>query len=263
LVADPTVGAAHRFVQRAGVGAALAAAAYWITQSDSGFRQAGFAVLGQLGLDDDAARRVLLDAARVAIADADAGVRMSVVVAIGNLSDCADAHDLLLSMVSDSDDGVVAQVAGGLAITACEPATASAPWIRSLMTLLRHDSPLVRDWAAFAIGTQSDADSAELRDALLRVAEADADGDDVYPAAEAAMGLARRHDPRIQSIIASRLHDPTVGRLWLDAAAELADPRLQPLLVRLREEVDPEPHTPWDVALALALETCSPSAKRI
>ncbi len=182
---------------------------------------------------------------------------MSVAAAVGNLSDCADAHNLLLTMLGDGDDSVLVQVVGGLAITASEPATITDPWIQSLMPLLRHGNPLVRDWAAFAIGTQSDVDDPKLRDELLRIAETDAEGDDIYPAAEAAMGLARRKDPRVQPIIERRLVDVTVGRLWLEAAAELADPRLHAALVRLREEVEPEPHNSWDDSLALALQTCT------
>lgn len=258
LLADPTVGAADGFVQRVGDGAAHDAAARWVIGTDSQSRLAGFAVLGFLGLDDDHARRVLLDAARLAAGDPSPDVRMSVAAAVGNLSGCADAHNLLLTMLGDRDGSVLAQVVGGLAITAPEPAEIAAPWIQSLMRLLRHDNPLVRDWAAFAVGTQSDVDDPQLRDELLRIAETDIDDDDIYPAAEAAMGLACRKDPRVQPIIERRLGDMTVGRLWLQAAAELADPRLHPALTRLREEVEPEPHTSWDHSLALALQTCSP-----
>jgi hypothetical protein len=262
LLADPTVGAAGGFVQRVGEGAALDAASRWVTGTDPRSRQVGFAVLGFLGLDDDDARRALLDAARLAASDPYPDVRMSVAAAIGNLSDCADAHQLLLSMVDDGDDAVLAQVVGGLAITASDSTTTAEPWIQSLVTLLLHDSPLVRDWAAFALGTQSEADSPKLRDELLRIAETDADGEDVYPAAEAAMGLARRQDSRVQPIIERQLVDVAVGRLWLEAAAELADPRLHPALLRLREEVDPEPRTSWDDSLDLAIQACSPLLDR-
>jgi hypothetical protein len=258
LLADPTVGAADGFVQRVGEGAALDAAARWVAGNDPSSRQVGFAVLGLLGVDDDDARRVLLAAARLAATDASPDVRMSAAAAVGNLSDCADAHHLLLSRLGDPDDTVLAQVIGGLATTASERAAIAEPWIQSLMTLLRHDNPLVRDWAAFAIGTQSEADGPQLRDELLRVAETDSDGGDVYPAAEAAMGLARRQDRRVQPIIERRLVDGAVGRLWLEAAAELADPRLHPALVRLRAEVEAEPRTSWDDSLDLALQTCSP-----
>jgi HEAT repeat protein len=262
LLAAPTVDAADGFVERVGEGAALDAAARWVTAADPRFRQVGFAVLGFLGLGDDDARLVLLDAARVAVGDPDPDVRLSVAAAVGNLSDCADAHQLLLSMVGESDEWVLAQVVGGLPITACGFVSVADPWIQALLTLLRHHSPRVRNWAAFAIGTQSDADSLQLRDELFRIAETDVDGEDVYPAAEAAMGLARRHDARVESIIERRLADVTVGKLWLDAAAELAAPRLHPALVRLREEVDPEPRTLWDDSLDLALQTCTPLRDR-
>jgi hypothetical protein len=257
LLADPTWDAAQVFVHDVSEGPALHAAAGWVVRADRQTRHAGFVVLGLLGLNDDHAREQLLKSARAGSADLDAGVRMSVVAAIGNLSDCAAAHELLLGMIGDDDEAIVAQVVGSLAITATDPAVISDSWVQLVIGLLGDPRPLVQDWAAFALGTQTEVDSQELRDQLLRIAQTDLDDEDVYPAAEAAMGLARRGDSRVVQILEAHLADPDVGQLWLDAAAEIADPRLHPTLVRLREQVDLEPPTRWDDALAAALTSCS------
>jgi hypothetical protein len=261
LLADRSWDAAQRFVQRVSDSAALNAAAEWVTRADPRAREAGFAVLALLALDDEDARRTLLEAAEAGSGDLDCGVRISVAAAIGNLSDCAEARDVLLTMVADADADVVAQVIGGFPITAPEP-TIADPWVQCVMVLLRDKRPLVQDWAAFALGTLTDVDSDDLRDDLLRIAETDADDDDIYPAAEAAMGLARRKDARVEAIIEDHLADSGVSSLWLEAAAELAEPRLHPALVKLRDQVHLSPATTWDDSLARALESCSRPAGR-
>jgi hypothetical protein len=77
-----------------------------------------------------------------------------------------------------------------------------------------------------------------------------------YTAGEAAVGLARRHDPRIYPVLAAELADPEIGNLYVEAAAELGDPRLLPLLEALKaegwQEYDPLPST-----LDRAIADCS------
>jgi HEAT repeat protein len=45
--------------------------------------------------------------------------------------------------------------------------------------------------------------------------------------------LGRRGDTRWLPVLLERLKDPDVGNLWVEAAAELADPSALPLLLHL------------------------------
>jgi HEAT repeat protein len=75
----------------------------------------------------------------------------------------------------------------------------------------------VRDWATFAIGTQSDADGPAIRDAL-RVRLSD---DDEMVRCEAMVGLARRRDAGVISHVVNALDRPDPDRLVFDAADEI------------------------------------------
>jgi hypothetical protein len=59
------------------------------------------------------------------------------------------------------------------------------------------------------------------------------------------VGLARRGDPRVFPLLVDRLADSDVGNLIVEAAAELADPRLLPALRKLQaagwQQTDPLP----------------------
>ncbi|MEO8108375.1 MAG: HEAT repeat domain-containing protein, partial [Actinomycetes bacterium] len=98
--------------------------------------------------------------------------------------------------------------------------------IEALITLTNDENSDVRNWACFGLG-QVDAASPEVKDALA----------------------ARLTDP-----------DDVTFRLELLAAAELADPNLHPLLLRLSQEWagDDDELMP---ALAFATSRCHPDAK--
>jgi hypothetical protein len=95
-----------------------------------------------------------------------------------------------------------------------------------------------------------DVDTPAVRDGLARML-ADATEE---TAAQAALGLARRRDPRACDALHARLLREEVGSLWVEAADELGDPRLLPLLERLR----PTP-CPW--VLEAAITSCSRSGR--
>jgi hypothetical protein len=129
--------------------------------------------------------------------------------------------------------------------------------IEALITLTSDESSDVRDWACFGLG-QVDADSPEVKDALAaRLTDPDDD-----TRCEALLALAKTGDSRVGAALQQRLgFDPDdVFRLELLAAAELADPNLHPLLVRLSEEWagDDDEFMP---ALAFATSRCHPGAK--
>jgi HEAT repeat protein len=104
--------------------------------------------------------------------------------------------------------------------------------IAALIGLTTDTSVKVRDWATFALGSLSEWDSPELRAALLaRLSDSDNE-----TRGEALKGLARRKDERTADAIIAELDGPDPHLYAVDAAKELADPRLIPALEALRAE---------------------------
>lgn len=109
--------------------------------------------------------------------------------------------------------------------------------IEALIQLAGDPDTDVRNWATFGLGTlQEEADSPALRDLLARnLGDVDAE-----VRGEALCGLAARQDPRA---LAHLLDSPDVHS-WrvfeLNAAEQLADPRLLPQLRALHEQVSTE-----------------------
>jgi HEAT repeat protein len=102
--------------------------------------------------------------------------------------------------------------------------------IAALITLSGDESALVRDWATFGLGSQSDRDTPAIRTALA----ARLDDPDDGAREEALRGLAQRRDPRVLEPLIAALRSPTVSRLVLETAVALGDPRLLPTLRSLR-----------------------------
>jgi hypothetical protein len=121
--------------------------------------------------------------------------------------------------------------------------------LETIAKLTRDPEVHVRDWATFALGTQVEADTPQLREALV-ARLADEDGD---TRAEAIVGLARRGDRRILPALLAELAGESVGTLAIEAAALIGDPQLYPLLVALQGW--------WDVDAELvseAIRACAP-----
>jgi HEAT repeat protein len=113
--------------------------------------------------------------------------------------DGADVIALLLELTADADDGV-------------------------------------RDWATFAIGSQTDADAPRIRKALFdRLSDADEE-----VRGEAMVGLARRRDTGVIDRVAEALQSPNPLQLVFDAADQLLsaypdDSRLTTALAKWRD----------------------------
>lgn len=106
----------------------------------------------------------------------------------------------------------------------------------------------VRDWATFGLGTQCDADTPAIRDALL--ARLEDEHDDTR--CEAMVGLAQRGEARAAPFIEKELENDAIGQLAIDAAALLGDPRFLPHLQSLLED------NPGEERLREAVASCSP-----
>jgi HEAT repeat protein len=118
--------------------------------------------------------------------------------------------------------------------------------IETLIELSRDQDDPVRDWATFGLGAQIDADTPQIREALfVRLSDVDE-----ATRGEALVGLARRKDARIiEPLIKELARYPDAEYTYsLEAAEEIADPRLLPVLTRLKKSVDLD-DSPFDEAI--------------
>jgi HEAT repeat protein len=127
--------------------------------------------------------------------------------------------------------------------------------IETLMELSTDPDTDVRDWATFGLGSQIEADTPAIREALV-ARLTDAEGD---TSGEAMVGLARRHDLRMVEPLLTALEDGWFGKLLMEAATEIGDPRLYPVLVRLREEWEGDKNDWRYKELEEAIEKCHPA----
>lgn len=136
--------------------------------------------------------------------------------------------------------------------------TPEHPAVQALLDACDDDDPDVRDWAVFGLGVLLDVDSPAVRDALsARLNDEQAD-----TAGEAAVGLARRRDARVLPFLLRELTSPDVGNLYVEAAAELGEPLLLPLLQQLQVQGWQEDHEPRPGVLNEALRSCAPNEER-
>jgi|PersoiStandDraft_1058852.scaffolds.fasta_scaffold60843_2 HEAT repeat protein len=110
--------------------------------------------------------------------------------------------------------------------------------IEALIKLSEDEDSEIRDWATFGLGSMTERDTPAIREALLRRLE-DSDDD---ARGKALVGLASRKDTRVVEPLKRELSGEAVGSLAIEAAEEISDPRLLPLLQELRSwwDVNPE-----------------------
>jgi hypothetical protein len=110
----------------------------------------------------------------------------------------------------------------------------------------------VRDWATFGLGSLTDVDTPELRDALLaRMSE---DDDEIR--GEALIGLARRHHPDALVLVRDELNRMFAGDWPIEAAELLADTSLHPALQAVWESLSPEDTAHFERRFVAALDAC-------
>lgn len=128
--------------------------------------------------------------------------------------------------------------------------------IATLLTLTTDSDEHVRDWATFAF-TMLEVDTPAIRAAMLaRVDDANMD-----IRSEAIEALANRHDPRAVPALLAALADGANGSPIYDAAIALADPRLYPALINLRENWT---GYDWNLgSLDEAIAACDPAKSQL
>jgi HEAT repeats len=198
----------------------------------------GLDILGQIGYPEN--RPFAAETLPILVAACDDGSPVVLDSAITALGHLADPRGLaaVLRQLAHAEVAVRFAVAWALPFLAGDPAAGEA--IAALIRLSADPDPGVRDWATFGLGSQIQADSAPVRQALAARLD-DPDGD---TAGEALVGLAGRRDLSVLPVLLSRLED-SPGNLVVEAAAALGAPAALPALQRLKlngwQQDDPRP----------------------
>lgn len=190
----------------------------------------GADILGQLGAPRG---RPFLEQSLAALLDLCArehvpDVLSAAVVAFGHLAD-GRALPCVLRFAGHEDPGLRQSVAFALPPLIEEGEWVDGPGVEALAALTDDPDDEVRDWATFGLGSQIQADTPRVRDALSR--RLGDENPDV--AGEALVGLARRADPHAGDVVRRRLVAQDTDIFVLEAAAELHEPDLLPLLKAL------------------------------
>jgi HEAT repeat protein len=102
--------------------------------------------------------------------------------------------------------------------------------IDTLLILMEDDD--VRDWANFGIGSQSDVDTPQIRDALFKLIDDEHNG----VSYEALNGLCRRNDPRGIKRLIKIIETKEADEWFLNIAAESKSKEILSALVEIDKE---------------------------
>jgi HEAT repeat protein len=205
-------------LQQLGTREVLDSAARWLNSLDPLERPRGADVLAQLGVGDgqphafpQEARDLLMALLRT---ESETRPTASAIIALGHIQD-PHALPALLAFVSHENAEVRHATAFALGCFAEHRST-----IPALLRLMSDPDADVRDWATFSLGVMGEADSDEIRDALLQ--RLDDDCGDVRQ--EAIAGLAKRRDRRVLPALIAALEPPQEAtRVATDAASAMLD----------------------------------------
>jgi HEAT repeat protein len=192
---------------------------------ESDKRSFGAAIMGQLGFPERAfpeeSVAILLE---MLAADEAPEVLESVAVSLGHLHASA-AIEPLVRLKNHTSSDVREGVAFGLGTHQDGRA------IDALIELSADEDKEVRNWATFALGQQINADTPEIREALMQRTS----DDDREVRCEALLGLASRKDERVIDPLIEELSTESPMDLALEAATHMADDRLLPHLIEFRK----------------------------
>jgi HEAT repeat protein len=203
--------------------------------SDPAVRREAARILGQLGTPDRPFRQEACPLlTKLLENDADSSVRASAAAALGHLGNAA-AIPYLIQSAKDPEPEVRHDIAFALGHFN------SPEVVEALISLSGDPVEDIRSWATFGLGTCVDADTDKIRDALLlRLAETDPE-----IRGEALIGLAKRHDPRVITPLIQELSGEFYGSWCLEAAELLADAKLLPDLIALKNRIVGRVESRW------------------
>jgi len=227
--------------------------ASYLSSSDPIDRALGADVLAQLGWQDRTYLAESVDLLIPALQDEDEFVVYHVCCALGHRSDPkAIPHVLKLAQSKNENIryGVVFALLGQDSQDAVEA-----------MIALSKDSDLdVRNWAMFGLGSQIEADTPEIRDALL-LGALDSDSE---IRGEALVGLAQRKDKRAIDLLLNEWETHAdVSILSLEAAEVVASHRLYSKLVYLQKTFEFAGDTQFTSQLQSAIDSCKPKIEQV
>ena len=219
----------------------------WAESPDPAWRATAADIITNLAEVAGPIREPLRRAARPIIErlleDDDAGVVAAAVGALGYICRAPRTRDedaLLLRFETHPDEDVRWR------LVHCLSAGGSPSDIPALIRLTVDPASHIRDWATFALGIQLDADTPEIRAALL----ARLDDDDADTRGEAMRGLAVRQDRRAVPYICRELDREDVDEAVIEAAGVMPDPSFLPALEDLLGDL------PDDEDVQAAVEAC-------
>jgi len=186
-------------------------------------RARGFDVLAQLGKTADHPTHGFPEEAwavvsRGAEQESDPVALNAAIAALGHIGN-PGAVPLIARHCQHSDEDIRFTVANALGSFPNEPLSGKA-----LLSMMKDSDPDVRDWAAFGLGVLSNADSAEIRDALMKCL--DDDNEDVRE--EALVGLSKRKDLRILPALMAALTQLGMSSRITDAAVFMLELEIPP-----------------------------------
>lgn len=217
----------------------------YAASADPDDRATGADLLGQLGWGE---RSFLAESVAILISlldDADDYVVFRAAVALGHRNDPA-AIPALLNKVHHENPQVRFGVVFGLSEHEDDRA------IKALIQLSADEDREVRNWSVFGLGSQIEADSFEIREAL-RQALSDPDHE---IRGEALVGLAHRGDNTVIPELLYEWRDEDVSVLSLEAAEITKDPRLHHRLSQFTQTLDIGDDSYFAGKLAKAIEAC-------
>lgn len=219
---------------------------YYAASQDALDRVTGAAVLAQLGWGRACFHDESVEVLLRLVGDPDERVIVAAAYALGHRRSVRGIP-VVLPLIYHPNAGVRYAVVH--ALTGQEEGAALA----GLIVLAGDADRDVRNWAAFGLGTLSDMDTPEIRDALAPLL----DEPDAEIRGEALIGLAKRHDPRAAPALMRELVGSFHGNWCLEAAELLGRPELLPLLLELRAKICPKDEAAFSAYLDQAIAACS------
>jgi HEAT repeat protein len=202
-------------------------AAEYSVSPDAHKRRVAADILAQLGWQEKAFHEESVQILARLLTDADPAVLQAAAIACGHRHSALTVQRLVV-LADHPSRNVRYGVSYGLAGQDDPQA------IRALIQLTKDSDRDVRDWATFALGSQTELDTSDLREALRdRLTDADPE-----VRGEALVGLARRHDGQLKQAILDSLNGEFHGDWMLEAAEAVRDPDFVPALEKLRETMD-------------------------
>lgn len=191
-------------------------------------RVVGADVLSQLGWSDLAFLDESVEALIALLEDPDPSVVQAAAFGLGDRAD-ERAVPHLIRLAGHESSQIRLGIVFGL--TGQEVPEA----IKTLIRMSADPDEGVRDWATFGIGSQIDADTPEIREALyIRLSD-----EDPVTRGEALVGLANRRDPRVApALLKAWEQNDETGILSIEAAETMGDPLLLPQLEKFLATMD-------------------------